>query len=486
MNIVYTSQPLQEVANRCLVALATSDGKTINGLSQLDEQLAPFVESGEFGKGFGGTVYLTSCDTVAADRVLLFNVGKEVKVPNDIRRATARAWKSLRSKGFTGLLFSMDGLADDEQRRAAAEGFQFGNYQFTQFKTEEGSKKPNLDELVIHSSEDCEKAVNRWITIGEGTCRARDLCQSPANVMNPGRLAEIAMEWSEDKGLDVTILDKAQIEEEKMGCMLAVGQASDFEPKLIIMDYKPANPSGKTVALVGKAVTFDSGGLNLKLSKMEEMKGDMGGGATVFGIMSVLKGVDCPHRVVAVVPAVENAVSGNATRPSDVVTSKAGITVEINNTDAEGRLIMVDALTYVSRYEADYVIDFATLTGACVTALGPKIFGVMGNHQPLIDAIVAAGWRIHEPFWQLPLFDDYKELLKSGTADISNIGNTRWGGAITAGLFLERFARDYNWAHCDIASSIFEKADDYSPVGGVGAGVRTLLEVFDQLDSLGN
>lgn len=485
MKIEFTASPLDQAVHRCMVVLADKTGKLLNGLPVLQELLAPFVASKEFGTSFGNTVYLTEPKGVAAERVLFFNVGSEIKVPNDIRRATARAWKGLRSKGFDGVLFSLDGLADAHQRRAAVEGFQFGNYQYTAFKTDPDSIKQNLDTLLVHSSVDYAADITRWVAVARGTIRARDLCQAPANVMTPSRLAAIAHEWSTDMGLKVTVLDRKELEEEKMGCMLSVAQGSDQEPKLIIMEYVPRNPSGKTVALVGKAVTFDSGGYNLKLSKMEEMKGDMGGGATVFGIMSVLQDVDCPHRVIGVVPAVENMVSGRATRPSDVVTSKAGITVEINNTDAEGRLILVDALTYSKRFEADYVVDFATLTGACVVALGPKVFGVMGNHQPLIDAIVAAGGALHETFWQLPLFEDYKDLLDSSVADISNISSSRWGGAITAGLFLERFARDYKWAHCDIAASIFEKGDDYSPAGGVGAGVRTMLDVFNQLDSLG-
>ena len=307
----------------------------------------------------------------------------------------------------------------------------------------------------------------------------------PANILTPVKMAELAQTWGEDHGYETTVYDEAYIEKEGMGSMLSVGQGSSQPSRFLVMEYKPPAPSGKTVALVGKAVTFDSGGLSLKPSgSMPEMKGDMGGGAAVLGIMTVLKAAGCPHHVVALVPAVENMPSGSATRPSDVVTTLSGLTVEINNTDAEGRLILIDALTYAARYKPDYVIDFATLTGACLVALGPKVFGVMGNHQPLVDAIVKAGKELHEPFWQLPLVDEYKEYLKSDVADISNISSTRWGGTITAGLFLERFARDYRWAHCDIAAAIFEKSDDYSPSGGTGVGVRTVVSVLENLEQL--
>jgi leucyl aminopeptidase len=248
------------------------------------------------------------------------------------------------------------------------------------------------------------------------------------------------------------------------------------------MDYQPENPSGKTICLVGKAVTYDTGGISLKPSNsMAEMKGDMGGGAAVLGAMTVLAASGCPHHVVGLVPAVENMPSGKATKPSDVVTSLAGLTVEVNNTDAEGRLILIDALTYAARYEPDYVVDFATLTGACLVALGPKVYAVMGNHEPLVEAIVEAGKEVNEPFWELPLVEEYKEFLKSDVADISNISSVRWGGTITAGLFLERFASKYKWAHCDIAAAIFEKADDVNPSGGNGAGVRMIIEAMEKL-----
>lgn len=480
MKIEIMGSALNECKARCLVILATSDGKSLNGSKEAEAVLEPFVKSGEFGESFGGSMYVTDPKGLAAERVLFYNLGKEVKKANDLRKATARSWKGLRDKGFKTVAMSLNGL-DEAQARAAYEGIAFGNYAYTEFKTEDDSKPKKLESLTLLAADEMKDKIASWEAQARGTNHARDLCQMPPNILNPIKFADIAVEWGKEYGLKTTILNREEIEEEGMGTMMAVAQGSAAQPRFIIMDYTPDTTPKKTICLVGKAVTFDSGGLNIKTSMMHEMKGDMGGGATVAGIMTALRDVKCPHRVIALIPSVENMPSAMATRPSDVVKSLSGITVEINNTDAEGRLIMADALTYAGRYKPDFVMDFATLTGACVVALGPKVFGVMGNHQPLIDAIVKTSWELHEPFWQLPLFDDYKELLKSSTADISNMSSSRYGGAIAAGLFLERFARDYQWVHCDIAAGIFDKADDYNPVGGVGAGVRTIIEVLENL-----
>ena len=482
MKIDFTSKDLDQIEHPCLVVLAKKDGHLLNGPKGLAEELKPFVDSGEFGAKLGDDLYLFHPKSSKTGRVLFLNMGAKIEKSDQYRCATAKAWKILRKKRVTRILFSLDGIGNELETRAAVEGFLLGNYQFTELKTDKSKLEPSIELLTFHSSEDCHKKVEKWRAICRGTCRARDLCQTPANILTPRKLAEITREWSGAGGFSTEILEEAAMRKEGMGAMLSVSQGSVEPAQFIIMDYQPENPSGKTIALVGKAVTFDSGGLSLKPSaSMPEMKGDMGGGAAVIGVMTTLKAAGCRHRVIGLVPSVENMPSGSATRPSDVVTSLSGVTVEINNTDAEGRLILADALTYADRYQPDYVIDFATLTGACLIALGPKVYGVLGNHQPLVDAILRAGKEVHEPFWQLPLVEEYKEFLKSDVADISNISTVRWGGTITAGLFLERFAGKYKWAHCDIAAAIFEKSDDYSPTGGSGAGVRTTVRVLEDL-----
>jgi len=482
MKIDFHKKDIDHIEHPCLVVLAKKDGSVINGSAAVKELLQPFVESSEFGKNAGDHIYIVNPQGLKAQRLMIINVGKEIKKSNDIRKATGKAWSKLQEKNRTEILLSLDGFANDDEKRAAVEGFILGEYRYTEFKTEKEEYDPRLERLSIHSTDDMESQVNKWRAIVEGTCKARDLCQCPANVLTPSRFAELAEEWGKAYGYETSVMDEEGIKNEGMNAMYSVGQGSAQPSKFIIMDYQPENPSGKTIALVGKAVTFDSGGLSLKPpGSMAEMKGDMGGGAAVLGTMTVLKAIGCPHRVLGIVPAVENMPSSSATRPSDVVKTLSGFTVEINNTDAEGRLILADALTYAGRYKPDFVVDYATLTGACLVALGPEVFGVMGNHQPLVDAILESGREVQEVFWQLPLVEEYKKLLDSDVADISNISSIRWGGTITAGLFLQKFADDYKWAHCDIAAAIFEKSNDWCPSGGTGAGVRMTASMLEKL-----
>ncbi len=480
MNIDFVDGDLTRIQRRCLALFALADGSPVAGGEAAAELVKPFVESGEFGKGLGDEIYLINPKGFLAERILIVNVGKELDKTDTLRRAAGKAWQGLRKRSVTEVCIPADS-ADEGQTRALLEGFALADYQYDALKSERDDLPARLKTLTLANAGDREKA-KRWLAICEGSCRARDLCQMPANILTPVKFGELAVQWGREHGFETRVMGHAEIQETGMGALLSVAQGSAHEPRFIMMEYKPKQAFGTTMAFVGKAVTFDSGGLSLKPSAaMPEMKGDMGGGAAVLGLMTVLRDIGCRHRVVGLVPAVENMPSGTATRPSDVVASLSGLTVEINNTDAEGRLILADALTYAERYKPDYVIDFATLTGACLVALGPKVFGVMGNCKPLVDAIVQAGEDVHEPFWELPLVEEYKEYLDSDVADISNISNVRWGGTITAGLFLQRFADDFQWAHCDIAASIFEKSDDYSPSGGTGVGVRMAVRMMELL-----
>lgn len=486
MKITFTSAALEEVSGRNLIVLATRDGKVVGDQPGLKQLLAPYVESGEFGKNSGDMVYVMDPEGFQFKRILFYNLGKKLKGADDLRIATAAAWKELRSKNFTETALSFAGLGRGLEQRAMLEGLILMDYKYSEFKTKKEKLPNRLEAVQIHHDDaeaNLENNVHNWHVICRGTCRARDLMQMPPNVLHPESMAEIAKAWSGEHGFDIEVMDGQAIRDAGMLCMDSVGRGSEKDNRFMIMEYKPENPSGKTFCFVGKAVTFDSGGLSLKPSAgMPEMKGDMGGGAVVLGLMTVLRDAGCPHRVIGLVPAVENMPSGSATRPSDVVKTLSGKTVEINNTDAEGRLILADALTYAARFEPTYVVDFATLTGACLVALGTKIYGVMGTHQPLVDAIMAAGTDVHEPFWQLPLWEEYEDLLDSATADFSNVGSTRWGGTITAGLFLKQFADNYQWAHCDIAAAMMENAEDYYPEGGNGAGVRMAMRMMELMD----
>jgi leucyl aminopeptidase len=323
----------------------------------------------------------------------------------------------------------------------------------------------------------------RVATVCGGTLLAREWVSMPANDKRPAQFVQALTQRARAENLDVTVLDQKALQQEQFGALLAVGGGSDSKPALVLIDYNPKG-ARRSLALVGKGVTFDAGGLNLKpTGSIEEMKVDMAGAAAVAATMIVLARLKPKLRVVAALPVVENMISGSAYRPGDVVTSYAGKTVEIGNTDAEGRLILIDAMAYVlKKYQPDTLIDLATLTGACVVALGEGIAGVFSRDDDLAEAIVRAGRATHERCWKMPLPDDYKDLLKSDIADLRSVGTTRWGGAIAAALFLSEFVGDTRWAHIDIAGPVYRKKEDaYCGAGGTGFGVRLLWELIEKL-----
>lgn len=320
-------------------------------------------------------------------------------------------------------------------------------------------------------------------TICSATLNAREWVSIPSNDKPPEELAKMFSAPARKAGLKVGILHQAQLQRQKFGALLAVAAGSDQPPCLVEMAYTPKGAK-KTIALVGKGVTFDTGGISLKPSaNMDAMKGDMAGAACVAATMAALAGLNIKHRVIGLMPLVENMPSGHATRPGDIITSYNGKTVEIGNTDAEGRLILIDAMAYaIKKYKPDVLIDLATLTGACMVALGKKIAGVFSSDDALAQAIVNSSRVTHERCWQMPMPADYKELLKSEFADINNMPSARYGGAITAALFLSEFTGDTPWAHIDIAGPAFsKKAGDYCGPGGTGFGVRLLCDLIPKL-----
>jgi leucyl aminopeptidase len=339
----------------------------------------------------------------------------------------------------------------------------------------------SLDEIVFEAPEAAEKTAK---AIAEGVRTARDIANAPANMMNPERLEEHAKRVAKQHGLEVEVLHRGELEDLGMGGILAVGQGSAVEPRLIILRY---NGGGRKVALVGKAVTFDSGGLDLKPPQyMLEMKYDKSGGAAAIGSIVAAAGLGLPYDIVALVPAVENMPSGSSYKPLDVIEMYNGLTVEIGNTDAEGRLILADALAYAAeKIKPDYMIDYATLTGAAVVALGNHAAALMGNNDDLLRAVEEAAWAAGEPAWRLPMWPVYEKQLESKTADTNNIGG-RWAGAITAAKFLEKFVGDTRWAHLDIAGVAWVQDKGpwkpyYSQGGATGWGVRTTVELLRRL-----
>jgi leucyl aminopeptidase len=369
--------------------------------------------------------------------------------------------------------------------QALMEGALLANHIFDQYKQK--SKDKPLKEIVLRTKPQITKALAGLIPATEAVCRctlqAREWINTPSNAKVPVQLADMVTRAALKTGLKITRLTQAQLKQKHFGALLAVAAGSSHPPCLVEMCYAPT-AARKTIVLVGKGVTFDTGGISLKQSSgMEAMKGDMSGAAAVAATLIAVSRLKPRHRIVGIMPMVENMPSGSATRPGDIVSSYAGKTVEIGNTDAEGRLILIDAMAYaVKKYKPDVMIDLATLTGACVVALGERLAGVFSRDDELTRLIVASGQTVHERCWPMPLPEDYKELLKSDYADISNMPGSRYGGAITAALFLSEFVGQTRWAHIDIAGPAFvKKGGDYCGPGGSGFGVRLLCDLLDKL-----
>lgn len=323
-------------------------------------------------------------------------------------------------------------------------------------------------------------AIETSVIVTEGVTIARNLSNMPSNDLTPEALAHEAVVMAQKLGIKSLVLGKKEIETHKMGGLLAVNRGSKNDPRFIVMEYNDTKKRLPLYAVVGKGVTFDSGGVSIKPAQgMDEMKMDMSGAAAVVGLMYVVAKLKLPIRVVGLIPATDNMSGGAAFCPGDIIRISNGKTVEVLNTDAEGRLILADALVYAQRYKPTAMIDLATLTGACVVALAQHATGMMGTGTEVKDALRKAGDKTHERVWELPLFEEYEDMMKSTIADLKNLGATRWGGAITAAAFLKAFVGDFPWVHLDIAgTAIVEEATDYIPKGGSGVGVRLLTEFF--------
>ncbi len=481
---VQTGKPA-EISTELLVVCLYKGEAAPDGLKEVTEAA---LSNGDFSGGSGETTLLYTGDALSAPRLLLLGLGEESSFTLEkLRRAAGTAARRARKLKVREAAFvprSPEGTGAEGTARAASEGVVLGLYRFTRYKTSgedsanEGEEHPSGFDLVLEPADD-EEAARRGVDVGTklaaATSLARDLANEPSNTATPEYLAEKAMEISERYGMEATVLDRAGIESEGLTGLATVGRSASNEPRFIVLEHRKGGDT-PPIVLVGKAVTFDSGGISIKPSAgMEEMKFDMSGGAAVIGAMEAVGALDLPLNVVALVPATENLPGGDAFKPGDVLRMASGKTVEIVTTDAEGRLILADALTYAARYEPAAVIDCATLTGAAVVALGHHATGLMGNDEDLISEIRAAGETVGERAWPLPLFDEYTEQIKGDTADIKNSGG-RPGGALTAGAFLKEFA-GYPWAHLDIAGTAYgNKGNAYTTKGASGVPARLLLE----------
>jgi len=423
-------------------------------------------------------------------RIMLAGLGKkDVFNLEKLREAFAKAARHVRSiniKTLTSFVdfqeWSGDRFALDELTEAVVEGVTLGLYQFTPFKTVEREKIKALDVFTLVEEREeilplIREAAQKAEKIARAVSFARDLVSAPGNEMTPQILAEKALEMaSSRRKIKPEVLDEGQMEEIGMQALLAVAKGSHEPPRFVILNYEGTENCDGTVVLVGKGITFDSGGISLKPAEnMGEMKSDMAGAATVIATVMAAADLELPVNIVGLVPATENLPAGCAYRPGDVLKSLSGQTIEVISTDAEGRLILADALSYAGRYHPQAMIDVATLTGACVVALGKVAIGMFGKDSSLKEELVAAGETTGEKVWELPLWDEYLELIKSDIADYKNTGG-RYGGAITAAVFLSKFVGDIPWVHLDIAGpSWLDKDRPYVPKGASGVGVRLLI-----------
>lgn len=442
----------------------------------------------EFKGEKGESIVLYHTPGVKTERVIFMGLGALEKVKAEsLRSAAGRAVKKgidFKLKNLCLIVPSAKKINMEPETllEAMLEGALLANHLFDRYKKEKKKRVIKRIDLATESSEvkKYRGLPTRVATICGGTLLAREWVSTPANDKKPARFANMIAQKAKKAGLGVTVLDEKILKKQKFGALLAVGTGSKNKPRLAVLTHSPRGAK-KTVVLVGKGVTFDSGGINLKpTGSIETMKTDMSGAAAVAATMIAVAGLKPKIKIIGIMPIVENMISGGATRPGDVVTSYDGKTVEIGNTDAEGRLILIDAISWaIKKYKPDTVIDMATLTGACVVALGERIAGVFSDDDPLAEAIMAAGEKTHERCWRLPLPEDYRELLNSDIADINNISGGRWGGAITAALFIKEFVGKTRWAHIDIAGPARgKKATDYCGPDGTGFGVRLLCKLL--------
>jgi len=438
-------------------------------------------ESAEFsGKPFE-TAILHRPQGLAARRLLVIGAGKSDKfTAADLRRVSGAALRHLKPKSMPVIALALE--AGSEQVGAAVEGALLGDFEPDQYKTEKKETKPVETFIAVAPGGEgaLEEAARRGEIIAGAQNYARALVSEPANRMTPGLLAERARALASEEGLECEILDQDRMRQLGMGALLGVAQGSAEPPVLIVLRYRPAdNPEPAAhLGLIGKGVTFDSGGISIKPAEnMEKMKYDMAGAAAVIGAMRAIARLRPSIAVTALAPAVENMPSGRAQRPGDIVTTLSGKTVEVINTDAEGRLILADAMTYARQLGCTHLVDAATLTGAIVVALGYVYVGVFASDDNLRERLLEAARAAGDKFWPMPLDDDYKEQLKSAFADLPNTGG-RWGGAVTAAMFLKEFADTTPWAHLDIAGTAWlEDAKPYLAKGPSGVPLRTLIQL---------
>jgi leucyl aminopeptidase len=492
MNVTVVSGDLAGMETPLLV-VPVFEGDTVDGAAAaLDQALGGAIAAvrgrGDLAGKEGETVVLyPPAGSANAERVLLVGIGKADGVTAEkLRRAGGTAAKQAAKLRAASAAFALPGtaVAAGDAARAVAEGAVLGAYTFIELKAAPADKPAPVAladlRLVVAGDGDraaAEEGARVGDVVGRAANLARNLGNLPGNVATPSHLASVAVEIGGRFGMKVTVLGPAEMEAEGMGALLAVARGSDEEPRLMVLEHRGGAEGEKPLVLVGKGLTFDAGGISIKpAAGMEEMKFDMCGGAAVLGAMQAIGELGVKANVVGIVPSSENLLGGRAMKPGDIVRAASGKTIEVVNTDAEGRLILADALHYAKRFDPAAVVDAATLTGACVVALGHQASAVMGSDDALVEALRRAGDRSGERCWPLPMYDEYREQIRSDYADIKNSGG-RPAGAISAGWFLREFVDGFPWAHLDVAGTAYGDGKlAYLSKGSTGAPTRLFVE----------
>ncbi len=499
MDFIVKSGLPEKQRTACVVVAVFEPRRLSEAGEKLDQasggRISSIIKRGDMEGRLGQVLLLHNLEGVMCDRVLLVGCGREREFGDrNYRKVIETVIKTLHDTG------SMEAVAYLPELNVKGRSLRWkltqfvidtnnALYRFDELKSKKETVRRPLRKLIlaVPSRRDLtegEHAVLEGMAIAEGIRLTKDLANLPGNICTPTHLAEQAVQMADEyDSMHAEVLDEAQMEELGMGALLSVAKGSEQPAKLIVLEYRGADEGDKPIVLVGKGLTFDAGGISLKPAQhMDEMKYDMCGGAAVLGTLKAAAELELPLNVVGIVPSAENLPDGKANKPGDIVTSMSGQTIEILNTDAEGRLILCDALTYAERFNPEVVIDIATLTGACVIALGREASGLLGNHSPLVNDLLGAGRESGDRAWELPLFEEYQDQLKSNFADMANVGG-REAGAITAAAFLSRFTKKFRWAHLDIAGTAWISGDKKGATGRpVPLLTRYLVDRAEELE----
>jgi len=486
-----SAKPLKKKTS-VLCAFVLENSNEPLGLGKINEKINSSIKDAvkETKGNIGSISIVSTLGIIPPKNILIVGLGPKNKLSTDVlRNVSGKIAQKIRSMGlpeFSIIVPSGFPIDSNSSISAIVEGSILSMYSFDTYKKEKSEKSPNLS-ILVSNSQNAQKIISKAEIVSQGVIYARSIANLPPNDCSPLRLASFANAVATKNRLKCKIISKDELRKKGFGGISAVGQGSKNEPKLIILEHNKGKRNDKPVVLVGKAVTFDTGGISLKPGdKMDEMKFDKCGGCTVLGIMKAVSELKLSINVVGIIPSVENMPGSESYRPGDIVRLYSGKTAEILNTDAEGRLILADALSYgIKQYSPRSIIDFATLTGACIVALGNNVAALVSNNQRLSEKIKKSSEKTSEEIWQLPINDDYMDMIKSNVADMRNIGMGRSAGTITAAAFLANAVDDAPWAHLDIAGTAWtqdaSKKKSYNPKGATGFGVRLILDYLSTL-----